>query len=153
MTGLPIYDRVMDEVADLFHPRHYHDPSTPATPAPEEPAMDLATLEQDGRQALQNVISHGEQLVTDARNVLENHLPAIIGEASKVQGSPIVQLVESLALTPAEEQALADGIAKMASLFHPTAPAPAEPAAPADVAMGEQLPPQPTAGPVVAGQA
>lgn len=62
----------------------------------------------------------------------EQHLPAIAAEAARIQASPIAQVLESAALTPAEEAMVARVIPALVDVLRGAQSAPgAQTAAPA----------------------
>lgn len=144
-----IYERVLAESEHLFAPARYDDPSSPATPSTEAPVIDLATIEQDVRERVEDGVAKG-------REILDEILPRIAKAAADAQADPLVQALENVA--DPEARALLTSLAqKLATVAAEVQAPPAEaaPAAPADMAMGVPVGPSlpPLAGPVVAGQA
>lgn len=144
-----IYERVLAESEHLFAPARYDDPATPASPAPTEAPMDLATFEADVRTRVEEITAKG-------REVLDEVLPRAAKAAADMQADPLVQALEAVA--DPEARALLTSLAqKLATVAAEVQAPPAEPvaAAPADMAMGVPVGPSlpPLAGPVVAGQA
>lgn len=147
---LPIHDQAWDAFTHAT-PR-YHDPNN----TPEGP-VNLATIEQDIRTGIEDVVAHAEDLVTKAKLVVEEHLPGLAAEAAKAEASPIVQALEGAFLPPADEAMIASLITKLAAYAAEHAPSAAE--APAAAPAGLDVPGDPgdlqavPAGPVVGGQA
>lgn len=138
-----IYDQLE---RDWNHPL----PSAPA--APLEETMDLAAIETDIREGIQDAIAKGEEGFARLRGIAEQHLPSLAKAADTLQGSKIVQALEDAVLSPADEEFIASLVKRLdtAAAEQPSgidaepdpAPADSAPAAPA----------APSA-PVVGGQA
>lgn len=112
--------------------RHYHDPGTPATPATEAPAMSLATIVQAAE-------ADARKIDDSAHNFISTHLPALRELAQSVEGSELFQVTLGLVgtLDPAAEKL---AVTLLKTIAGQTAPA-AAPAAPVDVADGQQAEP------------
>lgn len=129
-----IYDQLIHERYDHHNTR-------------EAPMTNLATIEADVRNAITDVIDHGEQLVERAKTIIDEHLPAVASEAQRLEASPIFQALEGVFLAPEDEQMIAGLITKLAAYaaeHEQPQPGTQEP-------VSEPLPV--AAGPVVGGQA
>jgi len=75
--------------------------------------MSLASLEKtvvtDIRDGLQNAVNWVTQIT-------DTHLPAVVDELKRLQGSPVTQAIEAAFLTPAEEAWLAKLISEIPNL-------------------------------------
>lgn len=105
--------------------------------------LDLATIEADVRTRVEEVVAKG-------REVLDDVLPKVAQAAADAQADPLVQAIEGIVDPEARTllTSLAQKLGTVAAAIQP-----AQAATVADPAMGEQLPPLPVSGPVVAGQA
>lgn len=144
-TAQHVRDALERDVEDLFHPRRYHQTSTPATPATEATHMSLiATLENDAA----DLRAHVEEFIT-------SKLPAATADLKKLEGNPVIDALLAAVHVPAPALDVVVGmINSLAGLF----PKPVETAAPVEMgqpAEAAHMPqPEPVpAGPTVAGQA
>ena len=85
--------------------------------------MDLAGIAND-------IKSHVEQGQAWLVKVVDEHVPALLAEAGRLQSNPIVQALEGLVLPPEVEQEVVNVIKAFAAVLAKAEPAPpaAEPA-------------------------
>lgn len=131
-------------IANLtHHPRYHHHNN-----APQEAPVDLATIENDVRGAVQDVIGHAEAAIERGKQLLDTHLPALAQAAERAQASPVAQALEEFILGPEDEALVAGFIRRLGTM------AAQDQAAMPEAAPAEQPEPAPVpTGPVVGGQA
>lgn len=142
MTGT-IYDELRRTWA------HHQLPSAPADP-PEE-TMDLAVIEQDIRERVQDVITDAEHVAARAREVVQDHLPQLARAADAIQGSQIIQALEGAVLSPADETFIASLVKRLDTAA--AAEQAAEPPADTSTEPTADTAPEAPSAPVVGGQA
>ena len=90
--------------------------------------MKLADIAAD----IKNTIGEGQAWLAKA---VEEHVPALLAEAERIQASPVFQALEGFVLPPEVEQEIANVVKAFVKLVPqqpaPVAAAPAEPEAPA----------------------
>lgn len=141
----PIFEELADRLSGLMHHRHYHQHQSTASATLAMPVITATEAHMNLAQIGTDIRDHIAQGETFLAKVVEEHVPAILAEAERLQASPIVQSLEGLVLPPAVEQQIANMIAEMGKIL-PVAAAPVPAEGGADM--------QPVAvGPTVAGQA
>lgn len=121
---------VEEHVADVLHRKTpAQQPATMNTATQQEDSMSLATIADD----IKNAIGNAEQWVTQ---VTETHLPAILAEAGKYEGSTIGKLAATLegALIPEPFESMLNGLVEdfVKRYGQPAVTAPAEAQPPAE---------------------
>ena len=135
-------ERGWDAFRSHLHHGHYHDPEAAATPATEAPMSLVSTLEADYAE-----------VVAKVRAFATDKLPAVVADAKKLEGSPVVaallkaidgsvplELLHSMVLP------IIDGLV---DAYAPESGS-QTPAAPADPAVPVQAEPQPEPAPATA---
>lgn len=93
--------------------------------------MSLSSIATDIKGAV-------EQSSAWLAKAVEDHVPALLAEAERIQASPIFQALEGMVLPPEVEQEIANVVKAFIKLVpQPQPEQPAEPAAPAQPAAAE----------------
>ena len=142
----PILESILNDVRGdltrLVHHRRYHEPQSPATPAPAAPEALVTSILSE----IHGAVTDGVTNIEGWAEGLKEKLPALAGLVAKYENSPIVAELEKLGdlVLPPEVEAGVVGLIQMggklvsgAASAVATPPAgevpaaPAEPAAPA----------------------
>jgi hypothetical protein len=94
----PIYDQLTRE--------RYHDASCHVPIQPAEDPVNLATIEQDARERVEDVVAKG-------REVLDEVLPKLAKAAADAEADPLVQAIEATVLSPADREFIASLVTRL----------------------------------------
>lgn len=114
MGAEPIFEQAWDAFTSHM-PHHYSETDT----TPEVPPVNLINLIEDDIKSVGGMVDEHVHAALAKHLTFSQMAAEVAGKVAAVEASPLAQLGERLALGPAGEQALAEGIGKFASLFPP----------------------------------